>query len=131
MQPTAGDSDSNSSSSGVSSSSSDSDSGAVGVSGAASGPDPAEGGLLADVLLLNKLSGVIHAAVPCGEETPARRCVRLGGRLWKAACGSLLTQAPESYLVGPIAPWDAEPCCRGPCARSLPGIPRDIPASPP
>ena len=79
MQPTAGDSDSNSSSSGVSSSSSDSDSGAVGVSGAASGPDPAEGGLLADVLLLNKLSGVIHAAVPCGEETPARRCVRLGG----------------------------------------------------
>lgn len=82
------------------------------------------------MIVLNKLSGVFHAALPCGEDIPARRRTFARGGYWRAPCGALLTQDDRSYIVGFVAPWDAEPCCKGPCARRLRGVTPRATASP-
>ena len=117
-----------SSDSSTGSSASDSSSGERGSAPSLSPSPVPEAGDCPDKLLLNRPSGVFHAAIPCGDEVPARRRTLLDEGLWRAACGALLSQDVGAYALLDSAPWVAEPCCRGACARRLVGFSRRVPS---
>ena len=87
------------------------------------------GALSSDLLLVNNLTGVYHAAIPSDESTPEHRRAHAGAGWWRAACGACLPREAGAIAVGASAPFSALPCCRAACARLLEGAPRRVPAA--